>query len=150
MTMAAAAATIVSMFDVTMKIEVKIHNVMNHYATTTTAVNHNDYFLVVPLNADQVDRQNKHRKMTAWVVHVHNDQTLALVALVDGNNHRDYTDRQVHRVRMGRRSPSVVVEVAFVDVRTVNHRDEIVRSYNHYAYSDTIDQDRRRRRRYFD
>jgi len=40
--------------------------------------------------------------------------------------------------------------VAFVDVHMANHTDEIVSSCSRYVYSDTIDQDRRRRRRYFD
>jgi len=72
-----------------------------------------------------------------------------LVALVDGNNHRDCTDRHVHRVCTDHRSPSVEVVVAFVDVHMANHTDEIVSSCSRYVYSDTIDQDRRRRH-YFD
>lgn len=41
-TMAAAVIEIASNFDVT--IEAAIHNAMSHYVTTTTAVNHSDYY----------------------------------------------------------------------------------------------------------
>jgi hypothetical protein len=90
------------------------------------------------------------------VVLVHNDQELALVVLADDKSHHDHTDPQDHHAYRTDRHNSlvvVVVVVAIVDVHKVNHTDEILRSCNYYAYSDMIDQDRRRRRlnnRHFD
>jgi hypothetical protein len=89
------------------------------------------------------------------VVHVHNDQQLALVVLVGDKNHRDHTDQHHHyeyctdhhqHDYMDQDNPLVVddVVVAYADDRKVHHKDEIVHPCSCYAYSDTIDQDRRR------
>jgi hypothetical protein len=86
---------------------------------------------------------------TASVGLVHNDQALALVVLVDDKSHHDHTDPQDHHAYCTDRHNSlVVVVVAFVDVHKVNHTDEILSSCSYYAYSDMIDRDRRRRRRW--
>jgi hypothetical protein len=73
-----------------------------------------------------------------------------MVVLVDDKSLRDYTDLSGHHAYCTDRHNSlvVVVVVAFVDVHKVNHTDEILRSCSCYAYSDMIDQDRRRRRLY--
>jgi hypothetical protein len=88
------------------------------------------------------------------VVHVHNDQQSALVVLVGDKNHRVHTDQHRryayctdhHQHDCTDRDSSLVVDdvvVAYVDVHKVNHKDEIVRPCSYYAYSDTIDRDRR-------
>jgi hypothetical protein len=131
------------MDDEKMKIEKVIHNVRNHYVTM--AMKQHNGFLVGPLNSVQVDMTNKDRKMTASVVLVHNDQLLALVVLVDDKNPHDRTDLQDHHAYCTDHNPLMVV-VAFVVVHMVHHTDEILHPYNYYAYSDTIDRDRHRRR----
>jgi hypothetical protein len=84
---------------------------------------------------------------TASVVLVHNDPALALVVLVDDKSRHGRTGLLDHHAYCTDHHNSLVEVVAFVDVHKVNRTDEIWRSCSYYAYSDMIDQDRRRRRR---